>query len=155
MRELLATIVVGFASALVPLINIEAFLGVRASVADVDAAWPLALAAATGQIGGKLVWYYLGASALDWGWVRRRVAGPSNAERLERWRRRTRERPVLAGILMFVSAFTGLPPFAALSVVAGQLRISLLLFCGLGLAGRWLRFLTILTGASWLGDLFS
>lgn len=155
MRELLATIVVGFASALVPLINIEAYLAVRAAVATVEGVWPLALAAAAGQMGGKVVWYYLGASALSWGWVRRKLDKPKNAARLELWRRRTHERPGLAGFLVFVSAFTGLPPFAILSVVAGQLRMSLTLFFALGLVGRWLRFLTILTGAEWLGGMLS
>jgi membrane protein YqaA with SNARE-associated domain len=155
MRELLATIAIGFASALVPLINIEAYLGVRAAVASVQGAWLLAFAAAAGQIGGKLVWYYLGASALNWGWIRRRVEKPKNAARLELWRRRTHERPVVAGLLVFVSALTGLPPFAVLSVLAGQLRMSLVVFCVLGLAGRWLRFLAVLTGASWLVEAFS
>jgi membrane protein YqaA with SNARE-associated domain len=151
MRELFTTVVIGFASALVPLVNIEAYLGVRAAVATVEGVWPLALAAAAGQMGGKLVWYYLGASALGWGWVRRRVEKPKNAARLELWRRRTHERPALTGLLVFVSAMSGLPPFAVLSVIAGQLKMNLALFCALGLCGRWLRFLVILTGAGWLG----
>jgi membrane protein YqaA with SNARE-associated domain len=155
MRELLATVVIGFASALVPLINIEAYLGVRAAVATVGGVWALALAAAAGQMAGKVVWYYLGASALSWGWVRRRVEKPKNAARLELWRRRTQERPGLTGFLVFVSAFTGLPPFAILSVLAGQLRMSLTLFLVLGLVGRWLRFLGILVGAEWLAGLLS
>ena len=155
MRELLATVVIGFASALVPLINIEAYLGVRAAVATVEGVWHLALAAACGQMAGKLVWYYLGASALSWGWIRRKVEKPKNAARLDLWRRRTHERPVLTGLLVFVSATTGLPPFAVLSVLAGQLRMNLVLFCSLGLAGRWLRFLAILAGAGWLGGVLS
>lgn len=155
MRELLATVVIGFASALVPLINIEAYLGVRAAVATVEGVWHLALAAACGQMVGKLVWYYLGARALSWGWIRRKVEKPKNAARLELWRRRTHDRPVLTGLLVFVSATTGLPPFAVLSVLAGQLRMNLMLFLVLGLAGRWLRFLLILTGAGWLGRLLS
>jgi membrane protein YqaA with SNARE-associated domain len=57
---------------------------------------------------------------------------------------------VAAGALVFVSALTGLPPFAVLSVLAGQLRMSLALFLGLGFAGRWLRFAGVLAGTSWL-----
>lgn len=152
MREAVALLVIGFASALIPLINIEAYLGVRAGVASLDSVWLLAFVAAVGQMLGKLVWYYLGASALSWGWVRRRVEKPKNLARLELWRRRTHDRPVLAAALVLLSAFSGFPPFAVLAVLAGQLRMSLVLFLVVGLVGRWLRFAAVLGGAAWLGD---
>jgi membrane protein YqaA with SNARE-associated domain len=152
MRDLVSLFLIGIASALVPLVNIEAYLGVRAAVASVSGIWVLSLVAAVGQMLGKVIWYYLGASALSWGWVRRRVELPKNAARLELWRARTHERPVVAGSLVFVSAFSGVPPFAVLSVLAGQLRMSLALFLALGLAGRWLRFAAVLGGAAWLSD---
>jgi membrane protein YqaA with SNARE-associated domain len=152
-RDLVALFLVGIASALVPLINIEAYLGVRGAVASVHGLWGLAFVAATGQMLGKVVWYYLGANALNWGWVRRRAELPKNAARLETWRTRTHQRPVLTGTLVFLSAFSGFPPFAVVSVLAGQLRTSLALFFALGLAGRWLRFAAVLGGAAWLSDL--
>ena len=147
---------VGVLSALVPLVNIEAYLGVRGSVAGVSGVqglWLLGLAAAFGQMIGKVVWYYLGANALRWPWIARRVDTPKAQERLTRWRDRTQSRPVLAGALVFVSAFSGFPPFAILAVLAGQLRMSLTLFFVLGLAGRWLRFTAVLGGAEWLSGL--
>jgi membrane protein YqaA with SNARE-associated domain len=153
MRELLALFLVGVASAVVPLINIEAYLSVRAAVASVDAIWVMSLVAAVGQMLGKIAWYYLGASSLHWEWVRRRAEKPKNAARLETWRARTHERPVFTGAIVFVSAFTGFPPFAILSVLAGQLRMSLTLFLVIGLVGRWLRFAAVLGGAAWLSDL--
>jgi membrane protein YqaA with SNARE-associated domain len=151
--DLLGVLGVAFASALVPLVNIEAYLGVRGSVGGIDNVWVLGLAAGFGQMVGKVVWYYLGASSLHWGWVRRRMETPKAQARLETWRLRTHERPVLAGALVFVSAFSGFPPFAILSVLAGQLRMQLALFFGLGLAGRWLRFTAVLGGAGWLAQL--
>jgi membrane protein YqaA with SNARE-associated domain len=153
MRELLALLLLGIASAVVPIINIEAYLSVRAAVASVDAVWVMSLVAAVGQMIGKIAWYYLGASSRRWEWVRRRADKPKNAARLETWRARTHERPVFTGAVVFVSAFTGFPPFAVLSVLAGQLRMSLTLFLTLGLAGRWLRFAAVLGGAAWLSDL--
>jgi len=153
LADVLALLAVGFASALVPLVNIEAYLGVRGSVSAVDSLWLLGFTAALGQMAGKVVWYYLGASSLEWAWVRRRIETPKARARLERWRSRTQERPVLAGGLVFVSAFAGLPPFAIVAVVAGQLRMSLTAFCTLGLFGRWLRFTAVLGGAEWLADL--
>jgi membrane protein YqaA with SNARE-associated domain len=151
--DLLGVLGVAFASALVPLVNIEAYLGVRGSVGGIDNVWVLGLAAGFGQMVGKVVWYYLGASSLHWGWVRRRMETPKAQARLETWRLRTHERPVLAGALVFGSAFSGFPPFAILSVLAGQLRMQLALFFGLGLAGRWLRFTAVLGGAGWLAQL--
>ncbi len=149
---MLGVLGVAFASALVPLVNIEAYLGVRGSVGSIENVWVLGLAAGFGQMVGKVVWYYLGASSLHWGWVRRRMETPKAQARLETWRTRTHERPVVAGALVFVSAFSGFPPFAILAVLAGQLRMQLALFFGLGLAGRWLRFTAVLGGAEWLAQ---
>ena len=152
MTDLLTLLALGFASALVPIVNIEAYLAIRAAVAGTGSAWLLALAAAVGQMLGKLIWYRIGASSLGWGWVRRRVEKPKARARLELWRARTHERPVLAGTLVLVSAYSGLPPFAVLAVVAGQLRMGLVRFLTLGLVGRWLRFVTVLGGVAWLDD---
>jgi membrane protein YqaA with SNARE-associated domain len=153
LEDVLALLGVGFVSALVPLVNIEAYLGVRGSVADVGAVWTLAFAAALGQMAGKVVWYYLGANALSWGWVRRKVETPKAQARLEKWRTRTQTKPLVAGSLVFLSAFSGFPPFAIVAVLAGQLRMNLGLFFVLGLVGRWLRFAAVLGGAEWLGGL--
>ena len=155
MRDLLGVLALGFASALFPLVNIEAILGVRAAVAELVGIWLLARVAAVGQMVGKIIWYYLGASALNWGWIRRKVEQPKNAARLETWRARTHDRPVVAGLLVFVSAASGVPPFAILSVLAGQLRMNLLLFCVIGLVGRWLRFVAVLGGAEWLSGVLT
>ena len=152
-EDLLGVLGVAFASALVPLINIEAYLGVRGSVSAVDNVWLLGFAAGFGQMVGKVVWYYLGASSLHWRWVRKRIETPKAEARLEKWRTRTHERPVLTGALVFLSAISGFPPFAIVAVLAGQLRMSLTMFFVLGLAGRWLRFTAVLGGAEWLSDL--
>ncbi len=152
MRDLLGLFLVGVASALVPLINLEAYLGVRAAVASMSNIWLLGLVAAVGQMVGKTVWYYLGANSLSWGWIRRKVEQPKNAARLETWRARTHDRPVVTGVVLFASALVGVPPFAIVSVLAGQLRMSLILFLTLGLTGRWLRLVAVLGGAQWLLD---
>jgi membrane protein YqaA with SNARE-associated domain len=152
-EDLLGVLGVAFASALIPLVNIEAYLGVRGSVGGLESLWVLGLAAALGQMAGKVIWYYLGANSLSWGWVRRRIETPKAQERLDKWRSRTHERPWFAGGLVFLSAFSGFPPFAILAVLAGQLRMSLTLFFVLGLLGRWLRFTAVLGGAEWLSGL--
>ncbi|NUS49592.1 MAG: hypothetical protein HOQ22_00930 [Nocardioidaceae bacterium] len=148
--DVLAVFGVGVLSALVPLVNIEAYLGVRGAVASVESMWLLGFVAALGQMIGKVVWYYLGATSLNWAWVRKKVETPKAQARLETWRRRTHDRPVVAGGLVFLSAFSGFPPFAIVAVVAGPLRMQVVRFVVLGLAGRWLRFALVLGGAEWL-----
>ena len=153
LTDLLGVVGVALLSALVPLVNIEAYLGLRGSVGGIENVWFLGFAAGFGQMVGKVVWYYLGASSLNWGWVRRRMGTPKAQARLETWRARTHERPLVAGALVFVSAFSGFPPFAILAVLAGQLRMQLTVFLTLGLLGRWLRFTAVLGGAEWLAGL--
>ena len=152
--DVLALLGLGFLSALVPLVNIEVILAARAAAVATGGLWTLSFAAALGEMFGKVVWYYLGANALNWGWVRRKVETPKAEARLQVWRTRTQERPVLAGGLVFLSAASGFPPFAIVAVLAGQLRMSLTLFFVLGLLGRWLRFAAVLGGAGWLSQLF-
>lgn len=153
MGEILTLFGVAFASALVPVINIEAYLGLRAAIAGVGDLWLLGLVASLGQMLGKIIWYYIGASSLEWGWIKRRVERPKQQARLVKWRARTEQRPLLAGTLVFVSAVTGFPPFAVISVLAGQLRMNLVLFLLVGLVGRWLRFVAVLAGVGWLEEL--
>lgn len=150
MKDVVSLLAIAFASALVPVVNIEAYLGLRAAVAEVNDLWLLGFVAAAGQMVGKVIWYLIGASSLEWGWVKRRVEKPKAQARLVKWRTRTEERPVLAGALVFASAVTGFPPFAIVAVLAGQLRMNLTAFFVLGLAGRWLRFTAVIGGVAWL-----
>ena len=152
--DVLALFGIAFTSALVPLVNIEAILGARGAVAAANSLWLLSLATAAGQMVGKLVWYYLGANSLSWAWVRKKMDTPKAQARLESYRTRTQERPVLAGVLIFGSAASGFPPFAIVSVLAGQLRMHVGLFFALGLLGRWARFAAVLGGAEWIAHLF-
>lgn len=153
MSALVTVFVIAVASALLPVINIEALLIGRGALAPVERIWLLSGAAASGQMVGKLVWYYLGASSLSWRWVARKLESPKAQQRLALWRARTHDRPLAAGGLLFASAFTGLPPFAIIAVVAGQLRMSVALFLVVGMVGRWLRFAAFLGGAGWLSRL--
>ncbi len=156
MTEVLALFGVSVASALVPLINIEAYLVGLVALTDGGGGawvWTLSIVGGVGQMVGKVVWYYLGANALRWGWVRRKVEKPRAQAKLELWRARTNDRPIAAASLLAVSAVVGFPPFAILAVLAGQLRMNLLLFIVVGTLGRTLRFAAVLGGAGWAADL--
>ncbi len=134
-----------------PLINIEVYLVGLAAVSPTDHIWLLAAIGGLGQMLGKLVWYYLGANALRWGWVRKKVEKPKAKAKLELWQRRTNDRPLLGGLLLFASAISGFPPFAIVAVLAGQLRMNLALFLAVGFVGRTLRFAAFLGGGDLLG----
>ena len=153
MGEVLALLGVAFASALVPLINIEVYLIGLGAIASPGNVWLLSAVAAVGQMAGKLVWYYLGANALRWGWVRRKAEAPKAKAKLELWRQRTQDRPVIGALLLFASAWSGFPPFAIVAVLAGQLRMNVVMFLVVGTVGRTLRFAMFLGGAAWLTDL--
>lgn len=150
MTLLLTTIGVCFVSALIPLVNAEAYLGGVSLLGGGSELWVLSAAAALGQMAGKVIWYQLGRSSLNWGWVRRKTDSAKWRSRFETWQRRTRGNPWLAGLLVFASALVGLPPFAIISVLAGQLRVPLILFVLTGFVGRLLRFAGILGGVAFL-----
>ena len=153
MGEVLGLLGVSIASALVPLINIEVYLVGLAAVSPSDHLWLLAAVGGFGQMLGKLVWYHLGANALRWGWVRRKVEKPKAQAKLELWRGRTQDRPLVGATLLLASAVSGFPPFAIVAVLAGQLRMNLWIFLGVGFVGRTLRFAAFLGGGGALEEL--
>lgn len=153
MGEVLGLLGVSIASALLPLINIEVYLVGLAAVSSTEGVWLLAAVGGFGQMLGKLVWYYLGANALRWGWVRKKVEKPKARATLELWQRRTKERPFLGAVLLFASAASGFPPFAIVAVLAGQLRMNVAVFLVVGFVGRTLRFAAFLGGGDVLGGL--
>ncbi len=141
------------ASALLPLINIEAILAVTISQQD-DHAIALVVAATLGQMLGKILWYWGAVEVERAPWVRRQLEKPKAKASLERWSERADGRPWFTAGLLFVSAFTGFPPYAVTAVLAGILRVPFWIFFMTGLLGRGLRFWAVVTGTSSLVHLF-
>jgi membrane protein YqaA with SNARE-associated domain len=148
---LIATLAVCAVSALVPLVNAEAYVGAIAVANPHVSTWWLAAIAAAGQACGKVVFYFIGAQSLNWAWVRRKTASPKAQARLELWQRRTNDNPWATTGLIGVSSVFGLPPLAIVSVLAGQLRTSLGLFVAAVFVGRTVRFAAIIAGVSAIG----
>lgn len=145
--ECLAVVGLAVASALVPLINIEAILVLAASQGPVPT-WLLVVAATVGQMLGKLLWYYGGRELDRFGFVARRMERPRAKASMARWRVRTEGRPWFCAGALFVSASTGVPPYAVLCVLAGTLRVPLPVFLVTGLLGRGLRFWAVIGGTT-------
>jgi membrane protein YqaA with SNARE-associated domain len=140
-------------SALLPLINIEAILAVAVSQAPA-ATWALVLAATAGQMIGKVLWYWGGMHVDRAPWVHKHLQKPKAKASLDKWHARAEGRPWFTAGLLFVSASTGIPPYAVTAVLAGMLRVPFWIFMATGLLGRGLRFWAVVAGTTSLIDLF-
>ncbi|APU13947.1 putative membrane protein [Actinoalloteichus sp. GBA129-24] len=143
-------------SALIPLISVELFVIALMLRAPDTAWWQLAAVVAAGQVVGKLLYYYAGRGSLPLPKVFRRTEDtPSRwSLRLARFREACRGRPVWTAGVLLSSSFVSLPPFAAVSVIAGVAGIPLRTFVLTGLAGRFGRFALVavvpgIAGAWW------
>lgn len=144
MKLLLTTFGYCIASALIPVINAEAYVAGVGVVFHGAAIWGVAATAAGGQMVGKIIYFLLGRRSLQWAWVRKKLAEPKRQAALERWQTRIGDRLWMAGLVLFASALLGVPPFLVLAVIAGQMRVPLPLFVVVGFAGRLGRFAAIL-----------
>ena len=140
-------------SALLPLINIEAILAVAVTQAP-GYMWGL-IVAATDRADARQDPLVLGRHARRPGpVVHRQLQKPKARASLETWHARAEGRPWFTAGLLFVSASTGIPPYAVTAVLAGTLGVPFWIFMVTGLLGRGLRFWAVVTGTSSLVDLF-
>lgn len=140
-------------SALLPLINIEAIL-VVAITQSPGYTWALVAAATLGQMLGKILWYWGGMHADRAPWVSRHLEKPKARASLDKWHARAEGRPWFTAGLLFVSAASGIPPYAVTAVLAGVLRVPFWIFMVTGLLGRGLRFWAVVGGTTSLVQLF-
>ena len=153
MTPLLLTLCVCCASAFLPLVNAEAYLAASAVTARFGGVWGLAAAAAMGQMAGKSVFYLAGQRSTQWRWLRRReIRWTSRLARLEEW---AGGRPMAGAALLLVSATSGLPPFALVSVLAGRMRLPFGTFLLAGFTARWVRFAAVVGAAGWITHLWA
>lgn len=150
MKLLIGTFLFSIASALIPVLNLEVYLGAVAAklphVSDLE----LAAIAGAGQMVGKVVWYAAGVHTMKLSWMRRKMETQKWQDAYERWHARIVGRPWYAGLITFVAAISGFPPFAVISVLAGSLRMNFVVFMTTGLVGRTLRFWLVLAGVGLL-----
>jgi len=129
----LLALIAGF----LPLISVElALIAYAATHGSTGLLLALAVAAAAGMMVGKTCFFLGGRSALDW---HERRSRPRRL-RLPRFLSRATSRPQVAAATVFVSAATGVPPFAVVSPLAGSWRLRLSSFFVMGFAGKSARF---------------
>ncbi len=146
MKLLALTLVFGMVSSVIPVFNMETYIVVAYAKSD-HSALGMAVVGSVGQNIGKLVWYYVCRQSLDIPWFRRRLETPKRQAQFERWSEFIQGRPTVSGALVFLSALVGLPPFFVMAMVAGTLRMNVVIFFVAGLLGRTLFFWAILGGA--------
>ncbi|WP_018684386.1 hypothetical protein [Actinokineospora enzanensis] len=153
---LCVTFGVAFSSSLIPLISVELFV-VGLAAREPDVPW-LALGAvvAVAQILGKTLFYLAarGSIHLPAFMHRKHPSEKPVTPRRERWRQRTKKLRDLVDLVRercerhpgwmlgsySLSSVVGVPPFMAMVVMAGLVRMRLLTFLGIGVVGRFVRF---------------
>ncbi|MBP2477185.1 membrane protein YqaA with SNARE-associated domain [Crossiella equi] len=160
----------GIASALIPVIVLEAYvLGVVLAQPELPW-WAMGLVVAVGQVVGKLLYFYAGRGDITLPRFLRRKPKPVPDPGLPspppgRWRRwltgwgpkvdRFREvcaqRPGWSYAVMLLSASASVPPYAAIAVIAGVARVSLLNFVSACLIGRFARFAALAAAPALVG----
>jgi membrane protein YqaA with SNARE-associated domain len=134
-----------FVSAFIPLVSIElALVGAAATSTSGRLLVAQVLVAAAGQMVGKSCFFLGGRTAFKRSRRRKKPRSSRSAQWLERLVARAAGQRAAAAVTIFVSAVTGLPPFALVSALAGAWRLRLPSFFVLGLAGRSARFAGVL-----------
>ena len=124
-------------SAVVPFMNSEIYLIALSTVAPPTQLPALVVAAAAGQMLGKSLLFLAGRGVLKLPFVK--------ADDGTGWRRRLRAGGPAADGLVLISAFSGLPPFYAVSIGAGVLGCDFVRFLIAGTCGRLLRFALVVS----------
>jgi membrane protein YqaA with SNARE-associated domain len=149
-KLVIGTFLFSVASALIPILNVEAYLAAVAIKAQNLSDWQLAAVGGAGQSVGKILWYVAGFHSLKVRWIRQKMETEKWQLSYERWHERIVGRPVFAGAISFTSAVTGFPPLAVIAVLAGTLRMNFAVFLGTVLIGRTIRFWLVLAGVGLL-----
>lgn len=150
MSEAISTFLVGLASALLPLINIEVILGAKAGAGiGTGSSLVIAAAAGLGQTVGKIIWYELARRSFDSVRVQKKFTNEKWKASYARWEGRITGRPWFAGLIIMASASLGIPPLLVLAMVAGTLHMPRWVFIPTVLVGRVARFYFILVGVEW------
>jgi membrane protein YqaA with SNARE-associated domain len=149
-KLVIGTFLFSIASALIPILNVEAYLAAVAIKAHDLSDWELAAVGGGGQAVGKIVWYFAGIHSLKVRWIRNKMETEKWQVSYARWHERIVGRPLLAGAISFTSAVTGFPPLAVIAVLAGSLRMNFAVFLGTVLVGRTIRFWLVLAGVGML-----
>ena len=73
MKVYVSTFLFAIASALLPILNVEAFVAGLSAIDQTSGLWLLSLTAGLGQAVGKVFWYEIGRSSMNWQYIRKKM----------------------------------------------------------------------------------
>ena len=124
------------AGAIVPFINTEIYLLSVSALSPRTYVGPLVLAAAFGQMVGKVLMFYGGRGVL-------RIRHERVRRPVERLRAKLESRPWFSKAVLLSSATLGLPPLYVMSIACGTIGMSVLSFFVIGSVGRLIHFAVV------------
>lgn len=127
------TYIVCVISGFVPVVNAELFLMIVSSTIEKNLFITILLLGTAGQMTAKSIMFYTGRGILHLSIEKYRAKMLEIRAKLESWRNRI-------DLFIFLSAFSGLPPFYVVALVAGTINIGFFRFFLAGFLGRFLRF---------------
>lgn len=132
----LGTFLYALAGGVIPFLNVEAYLLSVSMLSPHTAMFPMAAAAALGQMTAKSLLYLAGRGLL-------KLPLQRTSDRLRKATARLAGAEGGAMTIVLLSAVTGIPPFYGVSLAAGVLRLRFGLFLFAGCSGRFVRFAAV------------
>lgn len=129
----LSTFIVCLVSGFVPFINAEVYLILVSAMAPKDAALAIILISVAGQMLAKSILYLAGKGLLKLNLSRYEKKMDQAIAKFQKWRNKS-------DFFIFLSAFSGFPPFYLVSILAGLFELNFKRFFVWGSAGRLVRF---------------
>jgi membrane protein YqaA with SNARE-associated domain len=127
------TYLVCLISGFIPVVNAELFLiWISLTLSKVEYV-PILLLATSGQMTAKVLMFLSGKGVIHISKKRYEKKIAEIEAKMKKWENKI-------DIFIFLSAFTGFPPFYVVAVLSGMTRVNLLRFCIAGFLGRALRF---------------
>lgn len=127
------TYVVCLISGFIPIVNAEVFLiWLSLTLSKVEYV-PIILLATSGQMTAKVLMFLSGKGVINISKKRYEKKIGEIEAKMRKWKYKI-------DIFIFLSAFTGFPPFYVVAVLSGMTKVNFLRFCIAGFLGRALRF---------------
>lgn len=127
------TYIICFISGFIPIVNAEIFLIIVSSLITKSLFLPVLLLATLGQMTAKTVLFFSGMGVIKLSLKRFENKINDTMVKIKNWGSKV-------DLLIFISAFTGFPPFYIITIASGMIRHKLYRFFICGFTGRLLRF---------------
>lgn len=129
----LSTYIACLVSGFLPLVNAEVFLVLVSAITPKSSAPLIILLATIGQMTAKATIYMAGRGSL-------KLPLKKYEQKMGKVIQKFEKKRMATNSFIFLSAFTGLPPFYIVSILAGVLKLKFLNFLICGFSGRLIRF---------------